>query len=113
MEEKLRKYIEICHFDKNQLMQIKLGLCAGHNVDIYAKPEFTGWQMEQIRIGMDGGLDVTKYAKLEYTEFQMHVVRVCLEKGISLDKTFTIADIFEISELMYDIGFDTDNYSLL
>jgi len=60
--------------------------------------------MAQIRVGLENNIDVSLYSKPEYTHFQMFVLRECLEKHINLNKDFTIADIFEIAELMYDIG---------
>ena len=39
-------------FDKKQLKQIELGVIAGVDVSIYAKPEFDWEQMKEIRLGL-------------------------------------------------------------
>ena len=67
-QEKLyNEIISKYNFNGEQEKQIRYGIIF-YNVDIfiYAKPEYTEWQMEQIRIGLEHGIDVSWYAKPEF-----------------------------------------------
>ena len=63
-------------FDRLQQYQIKKGLREEtSNVSIYAKKEFTGYQMREIRLGLELNLDVSKYAFPEYSWEQMENIK--------------------------------------
>jgi len=70
-------------FNTGQLKQIELGIQAGVDVSIYAKPEFDLWQMGCILWGLVEGIDVTIYANPEFDWEQMFEIRIRLleEKG--------------------------------
>ncbi len=49
-----------------QMEEIRMGLEAGLDVSLYARPEFDWEQMQEIRLGLEDGLDVSVYAKPEF-----------------------------------------------
>ncbi len=67
-----------------QMRQIQLGLKAGLDVSIYAKPEYDWFQMEEIREGLKAGLDVSVYAKPQVPYETMREIRKGMLSGIAL-----------------------------
>ena len=58
---KAKKYNELIskyNFDEKQKRRIELGININLDIDLYAKPEFTHWQMDEIIKGLRQRLNV-------------------------------------------------------
>lgn len=75
----LEMYFDKTIFDEKQQTQIRLGINAEIDVDIYAKPKYTAEQMQEILLGLTSGVDVSIYAKPEFDSEQMKQIRWGLE----------------------------------
>ncbi len=73
------------NFDEDQKQEIQVGINAGLDVFIYAKPEFMAIQMRQIRLGLEAGIDAEVYSNPEYDWFQMEEIRKGMEAGIQYE----------------------------
>jgi len=72
MKEKIQKNIMILRdhkYDDLQVRQIRIGLEAGIDVNIYANHCLDWGQMQEIRIGLETGLDVSIYATAKNPEY--------------------------------------------
>lgn len=85
-------YLDSSEFTKDQKQEIELGILAGVDVSVYARPEFLAIQMYQIRTGLEDNLPVKYYAKPEYDWFQMDEIKLGLESGVDVKK-YASADI--------------------
>ena len=61
--------------DEQQIEEIELGIKNGVDVTIYAKKEFSPYQMWHIRKGLEQGLDVSSYAKPGFDADKMSQIR--------------------------------------
>ena len=60
--ENLMKTDWINQFNKDQQVQIRIGIKANLDVSWYAKKEYNWLQMKQIRKGLEKSLDISWYA---------------------------------------------------
>lgn len=84
--EQKYKYMD---FNTSQIRQIKLGIESSlteEQIQIYAKPEFSGYEMEEIRWGLEDGFDVSIYANSKYDWEQMSQVREGLQNGLTVEQ---------------------------
>lgn len=72
------------NLDSDQIVMINLGLNAGINVLLYAKPEFEWKQMYEIQNGLLNGIDVSQYADPSIPHYEMRRIRKRLEKEMKL-----------------------------
>jgi len=73
-------------FDKEQQIEIKIGLNEGLDVSWYAKKEFSDGDMYLIRIGLEDDLDVSCYATEKYNTKQKVEILVGLRDGLDISK---------------------------
>ena len=71
-------------FNKEQKIEILIGIKANIDVSIYAKTEFNRAQMFQIRRGLEANLNVSIYAKTEIPWKKMEKIREQLLKESTL-----------------------------
>ena len=57
------------------MFEIREGLEEGLDVSIYAKSDFSDYQMDEIRKGLKDNLDVSVYANSEYSWKKMKNIR--------------------------------------
>ena len=86
-----------------QKKQIDLGLAAGIDTTLYAKPEFDNLQMYEIRIGLEHGIDASQYSKPEYEDAQMCEIRKGLELGLDVSNILN-SDLsrYEMRDKLYN-----------
>ena len=77
-------------FNEKQLKVIEIGITAGLDVSIYAKPEFSDSQMSAILWGLGYGLDVSSYAKPEFDGEEMwEITKRMLDEKIKSNSPLT------------------------
>ena len=62
-------------FNKEQQVQIRLGIDKSLDVSLYAKPEFNMNQMREVKYGLMNGVDASKYADSKLTYKEMIKIR--------------------------------------
>ena len=78
LEEELKEKYALNTY---QLNEIHLGVEAGVDVSIYAKPEFDEHQMKEISLGLVTGVDVNEYTDHNLSYKKMEEIRLELEKS--------------------------------
>lgn len=86
LDEGHDEIIEVIKFkyDEKLLITILNWLNDGHNIKIFQKYKFDGYQMEQIRLGIEKDLNVFLYANPKFTADDMSEIRLGLEKGLEV-----------------------------
>jgi hypothetical protein len=72
--------MDLSGFDGEQVAEIWLGLEAGLDISLYAKPEFDANQMKEIRLGLLHGVDASQYADPSIHWADMRTIRVGLTR---------------------------------
>lgn len=66
---------------KAKKKEIGLGIEKGLDVNLYAKPKFTYWQMFEIRNVLENNIDVTLYLNPNIKWEEMQRIRLELERN--------------------------------
>ena len=70
--------LEAAGFNEPQISEITLGLEAGLDVSVYAKPEYTWRQMQELRFGLMMGISTNLYENPYFSAAQMREIRLGL-----------------------------------